>query len=274
MSRQREILDRLERRKEPRGLLETIDRKNWHLWVLSFCVTISLALAIASFYYPTIRWHVDRLEVSYGILPQLITGLLTLVLLCVIYITVKQRELTELRNYLIATNLEARRLRDDLPRDPLTGVLERRALPDVMKREVTWVDRYRVPLSLLMFNVCGFRAINVAEGNLGGDEILKSLAFIIGRTARQTDTVLRYEADRFLCFLARTDRTGAEAFASRVREACAKDSRLRSVSLSYGIAEYRQGDDADQILVKAERGASKTATAPSRPSPSLATPAR
>ena len=232
--------------------MERIDRRNWHLWMVGFCITICLSVAIASFFYPAIRWHVDRLEVSYGILPQLITGLLTLVLLCVIYITVKQHELNELRNYLIATNLEARRLREELPRDPLTGVLDRRALPDVMKREVTWVDRYRVPLSLLMFNVCGFRAMNAAEGNLAGDEILKSLAALIEKTARRTDTVLRYDADRFLCFLPRTDHAGAEAFARRVCEACRRNTRLKDLPYSFGSAEYRAAGNSEQILSEVE----------------------
>ena len=242
-----------ERRKGQQGLLSRIDRQNWHLWVLSFCVIICLAAAIATFFYPAIRWHVDRLEVAYGILPQLIVGLLTMVLLCVIYITLKQRELNELRNFLIATNLEARRLREELPRDALTGVLDRRALPDVMKREVTWVDRYRVPLSLLLFNIRGFKGINAAQGNLAGDEILKTLAKAIEATARQTDTVLRYGPDRFLCFLPRTDHVGAAAFARRVTEACHRHPRLQEAVLSFGITEYNAGGSPDLFLLDVER---------------------
>ncbi len=262
-----------ERRKEQQGLLSRIDRQNWHLWLLSFCVIICLALAIASFFYPVIRWHVDRLEIAYGILPQLIVGLLTMVLLCVIYITLKQRELNEVRNFLIATNLEARRLREELPHDALTGALDRRALPDVMKREVTWVDRYRVPLSLLLFNVRGFRAINAAQGNLAGDEILKVLAQSIEATARQTDTILRYGPDRFLCFLPRTDHIGAAAFARRVNEACRRHPRLQEIALSFGITEYNAGGNADLILAQVERDLSRSAS-PSAPSQALPTAAR
>lgn len=246
------MADRFERRTENRGLLARIDRQNWHLWIVSFCITICLSVAIASFFYPAIRWHVDRLEVLYGILPQLIMGLLTLVFLCVIYITLKQRELNELRNFLIATTLEARHLSQEFPKDALTGVLDRRALPDVLKREVTWVDRYRIPLSLLMFNICGFQSVNQEEGNLAGDEKLKALAKSIEATARQTDTILRYGPDRFLCFLPRTDLKGAEAFARRVNEACHRDSRLRYLSLSFRIAEYRPGGSSDQALADVE----------------------
>ncbi len=234
-------------------MLGRIDRKNWQLWTLSFCVTLSLALAIAAFFYPAIRWHVDRLEVIYGFLPQLIIGLVVLVLLCIIYIIVKQRELNELRNFLIAINLETRRMSQELPRDPLTGALDRRGLPNILKREVTWVDRYRVPLSLVLFNVRDFHKINEAAGNLAGDEILKALAKALEATARQTDTILRYGADRFLCFLPRTDRKGAQAFGGRVIGACNRSPRLREILLSFGLAEYRPGGNAEILLADVER---------------------
>jgi diguanylate cyclase (GGDEF)-like protein len=267
--------DVFERRKEHQGLLEGVDRQNWHLWLLSFCVILCLTLAFASFFYPAIRWHVDRLEVAYGFLPQLIVGLLTMVLLCIIYITLKQRELNELRNFLIATNLEARRLREELPRDVLTGVLDRRALPDLMRREVTWVDRYRVPLSLLLFNVRAFSKINAAQGNLAGDEILKVLARSIEATARQTDTILRYGPDRFLCFLPRTDLTGAAAFARRVNEACRLHPRLQGVALSFGTTEYNAGGNPDQILVQVEHDlSSRSGSAPPPAASSTAAQAR
>lgn len=240
-------------------MLGRIDRKNWQLWTLSFCVTLSLALAIAAFFYPALRWHVDRLELIYGFLPQLIIGLVVLVLLCIIYIVVKQRELNELRNFLIAINLETRRMSQELPRDPLTGVLSRRGLPDILKREVTWVDRYRVPLSLVQFNVRDFHRINEAAGNLAGDEILKALAKALEATARQTDTILRYSADRFLCFLPRTDRKGAQAFGGRVIGACNRSPRLREILLSFGLAEYRPGGNAEILLADVERDLSSQA---------------
>jgi diguanylate cyclase (GGDEF)-like protein len=243
-----------ERRKANRDQLEQIDERNWQLWMLSFAVTVCLAAAIGTFFYPAIRWHVAQLQVLYGILPQLILGLLTLVFLCIIYITHKQRELNDLRNYLIAIHFEARRLGEEYPKDPLTGVLDRRALPDVLKREVTWVDRYRVALSLALFNIVEFRKVNQAEGNLAADEILKALARALEATVRQTDTILRYSPDRFLCFLPRTDRKGAEAFGRRVKAACQKDSRLRDHSFTLGIGLYEAGGEPQNALAEAEAG--------------------
>lgn len=242
-----------ERRQAHREQWAQIDRRNWQLWVLSFAVTLCLAFAIVSFFYPAIRWHVDRLEILYGVLPQLILGLLTLILLCIVYIVVKQRELNELRNFLIAINFEAKQLREEFPKDPLTQVLDRRVLPDVLKREVTWVDRYRIPLSFLLLNICGFQRINEQEGNLAADRILKELARTMEVTARQTDSILRYSPDRFLCFLPRTDRKGAEAFGRRVYQACAQSATLRSVLLQFGVAVYQAGGVPEKMLAEVER---------------------
>lgn len=252
-----------DRRKANRDQLEQIDQRNWQLWLLSFAVTVCLVAAIVTFFYPAIRWHVARLEILYGVLPQLILGLLTMVFLCMIYITHKQRELNDLRNYLIAIHFEARRLGEEYPKDSLTEVLDRRALPDVLKREVAWVDRYHVALGLALFNIVGFRKVNQAEGNLSGDVVLKDLARTLEATARQTDTILRYSPDRFLCFLPRTDRKGAEAFGRRVNAACRQNVRLRNLVLTFGAAIYQADGDPQRVLAEAE--ASLSRSAPSEP---------
>ena len=255
--------------RERRNPFVKLDRQNWYLWGLSFVITLCLAVAIATFFYPAIRWHVERLEILYGVLPQLIVGLLTMVMLCIIYIIIKQRELNDLRNFLIATNLEAKHLNQELPKDTLTQVFDRRALPDILKREITWVDRYRVPLSLALFNIHQFHRINETEGNLAGDEVLKALACVIEVTGRQTDTILRYGPDRFLCFLPRTDRKGAEAFGRRVMNACGQSPRLRSLSLSCGIAGYRAGGTGEKFLSDVEADLERLSSA-CEPAPAAA----
>lgn len=252
----------LERRRGYYDLVGRIDRRNWQLWGLSFSVILCLLAAVVSSFYPALRWNVTRNNVLTASFPQLLLGLLLLVLLCIIYIVAKQRELNELRNFLIAINLETQRLSQELPRDPLTGALDRRSLPDILKREVTWVDRYRVVLSLALFNVRGFHRINEGSGNLAGDEVLKALALVLESTGRQTDTILRYVSDRFLCFLPRTDRGGAQAFGGRVIAACRRNPNLRGIELSFGLAEYRPGGNAEVLLADVERDLSIQAASP------------
>ncbi len=241
------------RRKEPHDQLAFLNRQTWHLWGLSLTVTALLAIAIAVFFYPAIQWHVLHIDVRHVNLSHLIAGLLTLVFLQSLYIVKKQRDLNELRDYIISSHAEALLNRDAFPRDSLTGVLDRRVLPDVLKREINWVDRYRIPLSLVLFDIRGFGEINEKRGNLMGDLVLKDLAGAIQATVRQTDSVLRYGSDEFLCLLTRTDLAGSHAFTRRVEKACRDSARLRDIILDSGNAIYEAGRNANAVLADAER---------------------
>ncbi len=246
---------RFDRRKLPRGELARLDRRTWQPWVLSLTVTLALALGVVALFYPAMKWRVFTIVEArlIDVLPQLIVGLMALVFLEAIYIIVKQRELNDLRNSIMAMYDDSRPLAVAFTRDPLTGALDRRALPDVLKRETTWVDRYRTPLCLVLFNIREFKRVNEKEGNLAGDLVLKELAQALHATVRQTDTILRYGPDQFLCFLPRTDLVGAEAFTRRVSTACQRSGRLRGLILDLGSAVYEAGKNSDATLAHAEQ---------------------
>jgi len=251
-----------ERRSEPRRQLAELDRRTWHLWAVSLAVSLSLALAITAFFYPIIRWNLDRIEVQFGILPQLIFGLLTLVLLSGAYVIIKQRELNEMRQFIIATYTETAFPTEKYAKDALTGVLDRSALPDILTRETARAGQYDIPLCLLLFDIRAFRHVNESEGNLAGDLVLKALGQAILQTARQTDIILRYEADRFLCFLPGTEQSGGEAFGRRVLSACQRSPRLRGLTLDTGLAVYRTPGVPERVLADAEEALRARRAAP------------
>ncbi len=243
----------VDRRTHSRDRLGQVNRSVSNLWALSLSTSIVLAAGIALFFYPAIHWRVYALSPYIAdILPQLVIGLVALVFLETIYIIVKVRETNELVNFIMAVSTEAGLLETEFPKDALTGTLDRRALPDVLKRETTWVDRYRIPLSLVLIDIAGFRLVNERQGNLTGDLVLKDLAQTILSTVRQTDSALRYGADQFLCILPRTDLVGSEAFAQRVAMGCAKSLLLRDLRIDAGMAVYEAGDNINKTLSSAE----------------------
>lgn len=262
------------KRNYPRGLqrgeLLEVERRSWHLVTLSLVVTILLAVGIAAFFYPAMKWRVFILDARMvEVLPQLIIGLLSLVILEAAYVIAKQRELSELRALVTVAfaGAEGTFLETEYPKDPLTGVLDRRALPDLLKRESTWVDRYRIPLCLVLCDIRGFSKVNEQHGNMAGDLVLKDLAQAFQVTVRQTDSVLRYGADEFLCLLPRTDSPGGVAFVRRVRQVCQGTARLRDLVLDAGLAVYKSGSNVNVTLASVERdlAAQKTsAAAPTR----------
>lgn len=266
------MAEHFDRRKPTREQLASIDRRSWHLWAVSLVVTLSLAVAIAALLYPALRWGVVHFELRGLPLPQLVVGLVALVFLLGLYIVAKQRELNELRNFIIATYVESGPPGNQYPKDALTGLLDRRALPDILERETAWVRRYRIPLCLVLYDIRGFSKINEKQGNLAGDLVLKDLAEALEATARQSDTILRHGPDEFLCFLPRTDPAGVTGFAQRVEKTCQKFARLRGVALDFGIAEVQAGLNSDVALAEAEqslaavKGATVSGPAPLKPS--------
>ena len=242
----------MERRRSERELLAYLDRRTWHLWVPVLSISVFLALGIAVFLYPALAWKVEQLGVRLTILPQLVTGLLVLIVLQSVYVVLKQKQVNEMRDFIISRYAETW-IREDLARDPLTGVLDRRTLPDIIERERAWADRYNLPLCLIFLDIRGFREINESGGHLAGDIILKDLACTLQSTVRQTDTVIRYDPDEFLCFLPRTDRAGGEGFTRRLSKRCQEVARLRDLPLDFEIAVYEAGMNLDGVLTEVER---------------------
>jgi len=102
--------------------------------------------------------------------------------------------------------------------DPLTQLLNRRALLQQLATEVERTRRYNAPLSILMIDVDEFKDVNDTHGHLAGDQVLIEVALLLARTARSVDSVARYGGDEFVIAVPETGEAGAIAFAERLRD--------------------------------------------------------
>ena len=241
--------DHPERRKQ----LVEIERHSWQLWAISLTITGGLSFGITLLLYPILEGYAVHLDTERRYLPQLVYGLLVLVVLSGIYTVLKQRELNARRNFIVASYAMAASNEGRYPVDALTGVLDRSALVELLKNESARADKIRAPFCLLILDIWHFKSVNAREGNLGGDLVLKELALVLMRTIRKADWVMRYGPDEFLCLLEGSPRVGGEAFVRRVEEACTRAERLRGLQLIAGLAEYRPGDDAELVAGEAEK---------------------
>jgi diguanylate cyclase (GGDEF)-like protein/PAS domain S-box-containing protein len=89
--------------------------------------------------------------------------------------------------------------------DPLTGLYNRQYFNAVIGAELKRADRYDHPVSLMMIDVDGFRAVNNRLGHLKGDEVLRAVAGFLGENVRASDRVIRYGGDEFLVIMPETD---------------------------------------------------------------------
>lgn len=144
--------------------------------------------------------------------------------------------------------------------DPLTQVLNRRALTTRLTSELERARRYEAVLSLLMIDLDHFKTINDTFGHLVGDDVLRATALLLQQAIRSVDVVARYGGEEFVIVLPETPLSGAVAFAERVRAAiedhpfrATSGERIR-VTASVGVAVFPAGDvtTVDSLLAHAD----------------------
>ena len=102
--------------------------------------------------------------------------------------------------------------------DPLTQVLNRRALTVRLASELERARRYDSVITLLMVDLDHFKAVNDTYGHLVGDEVLREVATLLQNEIRSVDVVARYGGEEFVVVLPETSLAGATTFAERIRE--------------------------------------------------------
>lgn len=133
-------------------------------------------------------------------------------------------------------------MQDLASHDGLTGLLNRRALEEVLSRELKACARYRASACLILMDVDHFKRVNDLFGHVGGDEVLKAVAAIMQQAIRDTDSVGRYGGEEFGIVLPHTDLDRAAVLAERLRdhierqEFDADGGRVR-ITVSLGIAQ-------------------------------------
>lgn len=129
--------------------------------------------------------------------------------------------------------------------DPLTSLMNRRAMNRRLEIEVTRAQRFRLPLAVLMIDVDHFKQYNDRMGHLLGDEALKAVARALEGSVRRVDAVARYGGEEFCVILPRTDEAAARDVAEKLRQSVvdlelqgASKQPLGAMSVSVGFAIY------------------------------------
>ncbi|WP_270730714.1 GGDEF domain-containing protein [Shimia sp. Alg240-R146] len=150
---------------------------------------------------------------------------------------------------------------DTARRDHLTGLLNRQAFDDELAHAWLQHEKDDSHLSLILFDIDRFKAINDTHGHPVGDKVLRSVADLLSNTRmRKSDRVCRYGGEEFAIIL--PDTSGEDAFkvAERIRKSiaghvtgCADDLTL-IVTCSFGVAtaNANQPDDPSQLLEQAD----------------------
>jgi diguanylate cyclase (GGDEF)-like protein len=123
-------------------------------------------------------------------------------------------------------------------------------------------------VSLVMFDIDHFKAINDNYGHLVGDEAIRLVANTVREVSREIDICGRYGGEEFVVILPNTEQSGAFSYCERLREAVARCSLTTPTretvrfTISLGISELKPGSEnaqqwlrqADEALYQAKTG--------------------
>ncbi len=135
--------------------------------------------------------------------------------------------------------------------DPLTGLLNRAEFEEALAARIQAApDR----VTLLYCDLDGFKSVNDDHGHDVGDELLVEIARILERKTRPGDLVGRLGGDEFAIAVDSPDSGDAQGLACRIAVAIAETSSYRSlpVSASVGAARAKRGDNARDLLKRAD----------------------
>jgi diguanylate cyclase (GGDEF)-like protein len=138
--------------------------------------------------------------------------------------------------------------------DPLTGLLNRRAIEAVAGYEVCRRARHPGPLALGLIDADHFKSINTRHLLPGGDQALIGLARALAGSLRATDRVGRFGGEEFLVVAPHTDTAGATALAERLRAAVEQtpvsyngEVIAVTVSIGFAVAEVEETGNYNEL---------------------------
>jgi diguanylate cyclase (GGDEF)-like protein/PAS domain S-box-containing protein len=139
-------------------------------------------------------------------------------------------------------------VQDMARRDALTGLPNRRALEDLLPREMARSRRSQSPLCVAIVDIDHFKAYNDTYGHLAGDEVLRQAAIAWDSALRAADEIVRFGGEEFLLVLPDTP----------LAEACEVVERLRVATpceqtCSAGLARWDGVESGDDLLGRADK---------------------
>jgi diguanylate cyclase (GGDEF)-like protein len=148
--------------------------------------------------------------------------------------------------------------------DPLTGLLNRRALMEQGERLVQLARRHGAPLTVMMFDIDHFKRINDERGHLVGDRVIAHFAAALHSTLREGDAVGRYGGEEFVAVLYGGGLDTAASVDARLRAWLGQTEAALGVPVNYSAGAAGLGADggslesviarADEALYRAKQG--------------------
>ena len=163
------------------------------------------------------------------------------------------REVAQLREHL-------EQVRRDAMTDALTNLANRKAFDEELARACEEADTGGAPLTLAVLDIDHFKRFNDTWGHQTGDQVLRYVASVLGRSLKQPRIAARYGGEEFAMLFPGDTARVAETVLNSIRKEIASRSLRRrstnddlgSVTVSIGLAQKTSADSAVDLMGRAD----------------------
>jgi diguanylate cyclase (GGDEF)-like protein len=139
--------------------------------------------------------------------------------------------------------------------DSLTGLLNRRAFEEILRRELPRCDRNGSQMGIMLIDLDYFKQVNDSLGHFAGDEALRRIAMVLRDGTRPSDVLARYGGEEFVVLLRNAGVDESRAAAERIRLQIANLSGLPGsvhLTASIGVAISKLRDTVTEFLLRSD----------------------
>ncbi len=174
---------------------------------------------------------------------------------------------SELEGQLAAVNSQMAEVRQQLETarreattDSVTGIANRKTFDQRVGVDIEEASSTHAPLVLLMLDIDHFKKFNDSMGQQTADQVLRLVARTLLGNVKGRDTAARYGIDEFAILLPGTSLKAGIQVAEILRHAIenkeitdkASNQKMGSITMSIGVAKYREGEDIAAFIERAE----------------------
>lgn len=139
--------------------------------------------------------------------------------------------------------------------DALTGLLNRRAFEEILRRELLRCDRGGGVMGLLLIDLDHFKLVNDSLGHFAGDDVLRQIATVLRDGTRPSDVLARYGGEEFVVLLRNAgveeSRIAAERIRTRIAAVGGVSETVR-LTASIGLAVSEPQESPTGFLLRAD----------------------
>jgi diguanylate cyclase len=170
-----------------------------------------------------------------------------------------EEKINELNERMSGLRQDLVAVREEMKRDPLTDVYNRRAFDTAIAQSLNMRFILSQPFTLVMIDLDGFKSINDSFGHAAGDVVLRAVGDALARCfSRKNDLIARYGGDEFAVILADTSLENCKALIGRFIQYVAaivvpNAPEDLHPGCSVGFTDITADDTVDTLVNRADR---------------------